>query len=400
MKKKVSDKKKMIIVFFILLLLSIVADVSTKSEIKDGYVERDVIGGEEKELELKLDAEGVLEDYTYSIEIPSRLPKEDEAEKYFEEAIAQIEKDFSNVKTEVPIKENYRDGVVKADWSFQPFGIIDSDGAVRREKLDENGTIMQAQVELRCGVYEEIYTFSFLLKPPVLSEKEDLLQKVNTYLENQKLIEGSERVLLPEKIGANELIWSEKREYITPQVLLLEIIALILLSLISKRKREEAEKKRLAAMEKDYPDIVNQLSLLLGAGMTTRQAWNRMSTQYGFKRDAGMIEKREVYEAIGRMNRRFAEGESERAIYQQFTEEIPASSYRKLMRLLLGNLEKGTAGIGMRLEEERRLAFEQRILIAKKQGEEASTKMLLPLMLMMMIVMGIVMLPALMKFQI
>ena len=70
------------------------------------------------------------------------------------------------------------------------------------------------------------------------------------------------------------------------------------------------------------------------------------------------------------------------------------------MRILLGSLEKGTKGVGIRLEEESRSAFEQRILQAKKIGEEASTKMMLPLMLMMLIVMGIVMLPALIQFQI
>jgi hypothetical protein len=99
------------------------------------------------------------------------------------------------------------------------------------------------------------------------------------------------------------------------------------------------------------------------------------------------------------MNRRFAEGESERKVYQQFTEDIEAPCYRKLMRILLGNLEKGTQGICIHLQEESRQAFEQRILQAKKKGEEASTKMLLPLMLMLMMVMGIIILPALIEFK-
>jgi hypothetical protein len=51
------------------------------------------------------------------------------------------------------------------------------------------------------------------------------------------------------------------------------------------------------------------------------------------------------------------------------------------------------------LQEESRQAFEQRILQAKKKGEEASTKMLLPLMLMLMMVMGIIILPALIEFK-
>ena len=70
------------------------------------------------------------------------------------------------------------------------------------------------------------------------------------------------------------------------------------------------------------------------------------------------------------------------------------------MSILLGSLEMGSQGICVRLEEESRAAFEQRIIQAKKSGEEASTKMLGPLMLQMLIVMGIVMFPALIGFQI
>ena len=153
-------------------------------------------------------------------------------------------------------------------------------------------------------------------------------------------------------------------------------------------------------MEKEYPDIVTQLALLLQAGMTTRQAWNRIASQYSFKRKENMIEPKPVYEAIVRMNRIFMEGESERVAYLQFLEAVPAPCYRKLMRILLGNLEKGTQGIAIRLQDESRQAFEKKILHAKKLGEEASTKMLAPLMLMLLIVMGMMMLPALMEFQI
>lgn len=113
-----------------------------------------------------------------------------------------------------------------------------------------------------------------------------------------------------------------------------------------------------------------------------------------------MTEKRLVYEAILRMNGRFLEGMSERIVYQQFREEIPAPCYHKLMRILLSALEKGTQGVAILLEEESRLAFEQKILFAKKRGEEASTKMLGPLMFMLVIVMGIVIFPAMIGLQI
>ena len=74
-------------------------------------------------------------------------------------------------------------------------------------------------------------------------------------------------------------------------------------------------------------------------------------------------------------------------------------SYYRLVRLLIGNLEKGTGGLCEALEQENRQAYEMRILRAKTLGEEASTKMLLPLILMMLVVMAIVMVPAMLGFS-
>ena len=302
--------------------------------------------------------------------------------------------------TNVALKKTYLDGIVKAEWSFHPYGIIDSNGNINVKKLQEEETIIQAEVKLLCGSYERMYDFSFLVKKPELSEEERLLQQIKNEIKTQMELEGSAKIKLPSEINGHRLSWSEDREYLTPQILILEIAGLGLLVVFSGRKKKEEEKKQLQEMERDYADVVSQLSLLYGAGMTTKQAWNRIATQYSFKRKAQMIAVRPVYEAILRMNGRFLEGVSERVAYQQFREEIPASCYYKLMRILLGSMEKGTQGLSVCLEEESRLAFEQKILQAKKRGEEASTKMLGPLMFMLVLVMGILMIPALMEFQI
>lgn len=399
MKHKITDKQKIFAAFLLLLVISLIADITQEGNVKNGAIERAEIGGEEKEIELQLDIEGVVEDYNYKIEVLPVQPTKEEAEVYFEKAIAEIEEDFSNREDEIPLQETYAEGVVEADWSFEPFGIIDTEGNIRYEKVGEEGEMIQAKVTLSCGAYEKIYAFPFGVLPKEVTEEEALLQSVEKSLQEQMTEEGSSLVQLPSQLEDKAVYWSETKEYITPQILLLELLTLVLLWVVSKRKRIEDEQKRIAAMEREYPDIVNQLSLLLGAGMTTRQAWKRMAMQYASKRKAGMVAEKQVYEAVLRMSRRFSEGESERAVYQQFSQEIPAGCYRKLMRILLGSLEKGTAGICNSLEEESRLAYELRITQAKKRGEEASTKMLVPLMLMLMIVMGIVMLPALIGFQ-
>lgn len=400
MRKNIKDKYKIAIVFGALTFLSIIADVTQTNGLQNGKVIRAPAAGQEETFELELEIEGISQFYEYSLEVPPIYPTKQEADKNFEEAIKKIEEDFAEVTTQVPLEKEYLDGRVMADWSFVPFGVVDSEGKVNVERIEGEEILIQAQVELTAGNYERIYEFSFMLQKPELSEEDKILKEIEKNIREQMSLEGSKWVELPTKIGEKTLTWSEKREYRTPLILFLEVVTGILLWLLSKKKLREEEKKRVYEMELDYPDVVSQLSLLLNAGMTARQAWRRLETLYRFKRKAGIVKQKEVYEAILRMNRRFSEGEGERSVYHQFSEEIPASCYHNLMRILLGSIEKGAQGISRNLQEEQRLAFEQKIVQAKKRGEEASTKMLLPLTIMLLIVMGIVTLPALMGFQI
>lgn len=61
---------------------------------------------------------------------------------------------------------------------------------------------------------------------------------------------------------------------------------------------------------------------------------------------------------------------------------------------------KGTRGITVLLEQEAQNAFEERKHAAKRYGEEAGTKLLFPMMLMLGIVMVILLVPAVLAFQI
>ena len=391
--------KKKGLLLFLLLVLAVLADITKEGLLKDGYVEREEMQGEEKMLQLQLEIEGIAKDYPYSLEVQPVVPSKSEAEECFAKTITQIESDFKEVGAHVLVQKDYQSGIVKADWSFRPYGLISSEGEIYSEKLEEEETIIDAQVTLSCGRYEQIYKFSFLLRKPKLSVQEQVLLQVKDKIQEEMDKEGSKQIQLPTEINGISLVWSEKKEYVTPKIILLEVLSVVLLWMASKRKEREQQKKRNEAMEREYPDIVSQLALLLGAGMTTRQAWERIASQYSFKKQAKMILEKPVYEAILRMNRQLVEGESERVVYQKFVEEISAPCYHKLVRILLGNLEKGTQGVANRLEEESRAAFEKRILHAKKLGEEASTKMMLPLMMMLMIVMGMIMVPALIGFH-
>ena len=174
----------------------------------------------------------------------------------------------------------------------------------------------------------------------------------------------------------------------------------MLLCLRQQEQKKEKEQLRQSSMEQDYPEIIGSLSVLMGAGMTLKQAWNLIATQYIRKKETDGYGKKPAYEEVLLVNRKIQEGESEKDAFLEMIERIPLMCYHRLIRLLLTNREKGTKGLCEMLDKEAQEAYEQRILKIRKLGEEASAKLLMPMMLMLLLVMAIVLLPAFINFSI
>ena len=69
-------------------------------------------------------------------------------------------------------------------------------------------------------------------------------------------------------------------------------------------------------------------------------------------------------------------------------------AYKKLVSLLTQGQKVGNRRLIEQLQEEAERVFLERKQAARKLGEEAGTKLLLPMMMMLMIVMAIVTIPA------
>ena len=66
--------------------------------------------------------------------------------------------------------------------------------------------------------------------------------------------------------------------------------------------------------------------------------------------------------------------------------------------MLSANLQKGSQGLAKLLQEEAAFSMEERSQMARKFGEEAGTKLVLPMILMLLVVLVILMAPAVMAF--
>ena len=134
----------------------------------------------------------------------------------------------------------------------------------------------------------------------------------------------------------------------------------------------------------------------MGAGMTIRNAFLKMGEDYKKQKKN---QKRYVYEEILIACNELQGGRSETEAYDHFGRRCQVQAYLKLSALLSQNLRKGSNDLLQMLRQEADNAFAQRKALAKKLGEEAGTKLLLPMMMMLCIVMVIIIIPAYFSFM-
>ena len=93
-------------------------------------------------------------------------------------------------------------------------------------------------------------------------------------------------------------------------------------------------------------------------------------------------------------------GYSETEAYLEFGRRCGIHSYVKFAGLLEQNIKKGTKGLKEILNNEVTEAFEERKALARKRGDEAGTQLLIPMVIMLIISIVIIIVPAILSFNI
>ena len=189
-------------------------------------------------------------------------------------------------------------------------------------------------------------------------------------------------------------------EYRGVVIIFLGVISSVLILFSKKQEVQKNKQDRLKRLERDYPLIVSELSILMGAGMSFRGAIERICNSY--KKKVQKNSKLELlgYEEIQKLYRQMTEGVGEVQAIENFGIRAGQKDYRRLAMMLTQSIKKGSKELLINLEKEEEHAFEMRKQKAIKAGEEASTKLLLPMGGMLLIVILILVVPALMQMNV
>lgn len=351
-----------------------------------------------EELELKSDVyQGTVE-----LEIEEKQPTKNEAKKLLEKAKKEIDATFlgenkalEQVMSDVVLQDAYQDGMVAAEWSFDDYTYIGTDGVIKENELDEP-ELVEATAVLTCGEYQQIYRFSMQLCPCSVETEKGLRREIQKKIRQQPL-EKSE-ITLPSDIAGIPLQWKKTGNMDGAMLSILGIVVCFLLPYGQKLEEQKQKKIILEKRKKDYPMLVEELSLFLAAGVTFTEAARKMTENYERrKKQTGKVQ--EGYELWKKLSYEMRDGVREADAIMRFGKESGRKEYKKLALLLEQNRRQGSQHMIQQLEQENLIAFEMRKNQVKREGEEASVKLLFPMMGMLGIVIVVLILPAMMTMK-
>ena len=363
---------------------------------------------EELDIRIGEDDAGKKEKIRSKVEISERQYTRKEVQDLFDRIIRRMDRMIQgenaslehvdhdlNLITEVPGEP------VKIRWMLDRYDVMNSRGELQEAKIKEEGVAVNITAVLTYTEDEKrqkIHHFCVPVYPKVMTGPQKRIKEVKERLKaaNKADPTGS-LVRLPEEVNGRELTYYRPFQYRGIVVIVMGILVGGLLIALQKQNQVKEQDERKKQMLRDYPEIINKLTLYLGAGMTVKRAWRNVVEAYA--KDS-RTEKRYAYEEMKKTCYEMDSGMTEAQSYENFGRRCEVQVYIRLGALLSQNLRKGTKGLTQLLKMEAVQAFEDRKAQAKRLGEEAGTKLLLPMFLMLAVVLVIVIVPAFFSMQI
>ena len=370
-------------------------------------IERPEPGSGALEADYVLSVEDLSISEPYRVTVENRHLTKRELEQLFTEAAEELEHTFlgeneslDHITHNVVLADSVMDGRVNVSWSFDDYEAVSLSGELREEALSETGSLVQVTAILEYENMQVEHRFPMRVYPPEKTVKEQFYELLEQELDTRNA-RTDEVFVLPESVAGYVLSWEKQQQKKQYTILLLGLCAMAGVAVGRRKDLRKAEEKRNARLLAEYPQMLSQMALLLGAGMTVNRAWERIVVSYENRcaTQTGIGQEIPVYEEMRITYHQIKDGIGERLAYEQFGDRIRLQVYRRLATLLVQNLRKGTVGLSKLLEKEMQDAFEEQENFAKKKGEELQTKLLLPMMLMLGLVIVIIMIPAIANFQ-
>lgn len=421
--KNISHRNKIIFIFTIFLAIIYLLFGKDSIFIDKNTIKRTNIGEINRDYTVYVSSDNTLKNKELNFKINSKRISKDEADEYFYNLFYSIlpeilnkNDDFLNIKTNLNLKSNYKNGI-KANWRFtlkdnsrekllKYSNLIDGYGNVNNKNFNDNEEVEGAlNVHFSIDVADDEkpyksdnYSIDVKVVKRDETKEERLIREIKNNIDYQNKNNLDEDiVVLPNTINNEQIKYNEKFDFSFIYILILGLSVSIILEVRDKdivKKQQEKDKRDITI---DFPQIITKLLIYINAGVTISNAFIIISDNYDNKLRLGQVEKRKSYEEIKLFKKKISGGENEEEALYEIARNLNDSDWTRFFNILIQNIKNGTKDIKNILEVEAYDALYKMKANAERLAEEASTKLILPLMMMLMIIFAIIMIPAFMS---
>lgn len=388
-----------VIVFYIIAVAGYIkCGMDTFAEEKDiSALERPEYGEGEKSYNIILKDEDNEE--IINIDVGERLySKEETYEMFIKSYPKMIEVFLGNNEELDNITEDLNfisalDNGISIQWEIENTDYIDYSGNILWLRI-EGKVSTKVTAVMFMGDYSQSYDINIVLNKEGREKKKLIDDEINQIVDNNYKEEKSINLKeIAEKYGVR---FVDKKDKASLKYILYGLVISVLIFIAKGKDGEKELEKRKDELEADYASIITKFTILQAAGLNTVNAWDKIIEDYERQGKS----KRFVYEEMKYARRRMKTGGSEILAYLEFGRRCGTHSYIKFANLLEQNLRKGAKGMKEILNSEVREALEERKVLARKRGDMAGTKLLLPMGIMLIISIAVIIVPALMAVNV
>lgn len=280
-------------------------------------------------------------------------------------------------------------------WSVSDEKVMDRSGHIKCEEGCMQTHEIIASVVLMHGDFRQVFNYKLRIVPRQYSFTERAVIRIKEEI-NEALVLSTESsiIKLPGEYEGTPITYSER---ISRNGVLMLLVSFLLSAVIGicvdfdeKRKNQKMREE----LERSYSTFAEMLKLYLISGLTLKNAFFEIRKAAEFSDE---LRRKTLARQIAVVCNKYANGCTEETIINDFGAACEGS-YRKLSFLLSVNLKRGNNRLIELMEEEVAKANSNRKETAGKKGDEASIKLLFPMMVMMLIVMALIILPAYLDF--
>ena len=352
----------------------------------------------EGELELQVTADMGDGAQEFQIRLYPKLLTGEELETLAAEFLEQLpelirgnNQSLQKVTEDLELLEVYEGFPFRVEWSSSQPNVLGSGGTVR---MSEKQVEVDLLAELTYQDYAKEEIVRVTVVSQVLTPQEQFHRELEEYLlASEEESRREDKWILPDRWQDHEVRWSQKVEDNSVLLWAAALAVTVLVYILSDKDLHQQLEKRKKSLQQEYPDLVHQLALYVGAGMTVRGAFQKIASDYE-RKQGSMDGRHPAYEEVLYTCRELKSGVSEGAAYEHFGRRTGRQEYIRLSTLLMQNLKRGNSTLLERLREEADKAGEERLLQSRRLGEEAGTRLLVPMVLMLAVVMVMIMAPA------